>query len=170
MLPSSSKIIRKRKRDRVWEPANQVIANHNRSVFEFAILPQTLWLDFLTLVTIPLSPGLPRTRRGGGSGRGKAPFSRARSETADQASCHDSAGAKTRILFEMVNRNLLRTYDLPETELQQQLHEAFYQEETGNDIDSWLPVEEQEFEVNKVVKGRVLNIVGDDVVVDVGYK
>jgi small subunit ribosomal protein S1 len=70
----------------------------------------------------------------------------------------------------MVNRNLLRTYDLPETELQQQLQEAFYQEDSGSDIESWLPVEEQEFEVNKIVKGRVLNIVGDDVVVDVGYK
>jgi small subunit ribosomal protein S1 len=70
----------------------------------------------------------------------------------------------------MVNRNLLRTFDLPETELQQQLQEAFYQQDTGSDIESWLPMEEQQFEVNKIVKGRVLNIVGDDVVVDVGYK
>ena len=30
--------------------------------------------------------------------------------------------------------------------------------------------QEQEFEVNKIVTGRVLNIVGDDVSVDVGYK
>src|SRR5207248_2322943 len=29
---------------------------------------------------------------------------------------------------------------------------------------------EQEFEVNKIVTGRVVNILGDDVVVDVGYK
>src|SRR5579871_2145617 len=68
----------------------------------------------------------------------------------------------------MVNRNLLRQYDLPESELQQQLEEAFYQPETGS-MD-WLPQEEQEFEVNKIVKGRVLSIIGDDVVVDVGYK
>jgi small subunit ribosomal protein S1 len=70
----------------------------------------------------------------------------------------------------MVNRNLLREYDLPETELQQQLQDAFYQEETGNGVENWLPVEEQEFEVNNIIKGRVLNILGDDVVVDVGYK
>src|SRR5713226_717049 len=69
----------------------------------------------------------------------------------------------------MVNRNLLRQYDLPESELQQQLEEAFYQPEAGGSLD-WLPQEEQEFEVNKIVKGRVLSIIGDDVVVDVGYK
>src|SRR3989440_4515789 len=77
--------------------------------------------------------------------------------------------ASTGTLIAMVNRNLLRQYDLPETELQQQLEEAFYQPETGTALD-WLPQEEQEFEVNKIVKGRVLNILGDDVVVDVGYK
>src|SRR5713101_7083714 len=70
----------------------------------------------------------------------------------------------------MVNRNLLRTFDLPEAELRQQLQDAFYQEETGNDVESWLPQEEQQFEVNKIVRGRVLNIFGDDVIVDVGYK
>jgi small subunit ribosomal protein S1 len=70
----------------------------------------------------------------------------------------------------MVNRNLLRQFDLPEEELHQQLHSAFYQEDTGSDIESWLPQEEQEFEVNKIVKGRVLHVIGDDVVVDVGYK
>jgi small subunit ribosomal protein S1 len=70
----------------------------------------------------------------------------------------------------MVNRNLLRQYDLPETELQQQLEAAFYQEDSGASVESWLPEEEQEFEVNKIVKGRVLNILGDDVVIDVGYK
>jgi small subunit ribosomal protein S1 len=70
----------------------------------------------------------------------------------------------------MVNRNLLREFDLPEMELQQQLEEAFHQPDTGTDVESWLPQEEQEFEANKIVKGRVLNIVGDDVLVDVGYK
>jgi small subunit ribosomal protein S1 len=70
----------------------------------------------------------------------------------------------------MVNRNLLRQFDLPATELQQQLEAAFDQQETGGDLESWLPHEEQEFEVNKIVRGRVLNVIGDDVVVDVGYK
>src|SRR5437870_522951 len=70
----------------------------------------------------------------------------------------------------MVNRNLLRQYDLPELELQEELEAAFQQDETGVGIDAWLPPEEQQFEVNKIVKGRVLNIIGDEVVVDVGYK
>src|SRR5438132_4782025 len=70
----------------------------------------------------------------------------------------------------MVNRNLLRQFDLPEAELQRQLQDAFYQEDTGGSLETWLPVEEQEFEINKILKGRVLNIAGDDVIVDVGYK
>jgi len=70
----------------------------------------------------------------------------------------------------MVNRNLLRQYDLSEDELQRELEAAFDQPETGNDVDSWLPPAEQEFETNKIVKGRVIDIVGDDVLVDVGYK
>lgn len=63
----------------------------------------------------------------------------------------------------MVNRNLLREYEVPEVELQQELQTAFPEED-------WLPPADQEFEVNKIVTGRVLNVVGDDVWVDVGYK
>src|SRR5207253_9385052 len=37
-------------------------------------------------------------------------------------------------------------------------------------LSDWLPDEEQSFETNKIVTGRVINIVGDDVLVDVGYK
>src|SRR5262249_1059055 len=63
------------------------------------------------------------------------------------------------------NRNLLRQFALPEEQLHQELEGAF-----NNDLVGWLPPEEQDFEVNKIIKGRVVNIVGDDVVVDVGYK
>src|ERR1019366_9973224 len=70
----------------------------------------------------------------------------------------------------MVNRNLLRQYDLSGEELEQQLAEAMGLET----YDSEHPVvtfgEGEEFDVNNIVKGRVLNIVGDEVVVDVGYK
>jgi small subunit ribosomal protein S1 len=65
----------------------------------------------------------------------------------------------------MVNRNLLRQYDLSETELQQELDQAF-----NKATEDWLPAEEQEFEVNKIVTGKVLNVVGDSVWIDVGYK
>jgi small subunit ribosomal protein S1 len=69
----------------------------------------------------------------------------------------------------MVNRNLLRQYDLSEDELQTELAAAF----NVPDFDAgheWLPAEEKEFDVNKIVEGRVLNIVGDEVWIDVGYK
>jgi small subunit ribosomal protein S1 len=65
----------------------------------------------------------------------------------------------------MVNRNLIRQFDQPDTELQNQLDAAFDQ-----DITAWLTDEKQVFEANKIVEGRVLNIVGDDVLIDVGYK
>jgi small subunit ribosomal protein S1 len=70
----------------------------------------------------------------------------------------------------MVNRNLLRQFDLPDTELQQELEAAFLRPETGGNVHHWLEDEPQEYEVNKIVTGRVVNLVGDDVVVDVGYK
>src|SRR5262249_1302715 len=71
----------------------------------------------------------------------------------------------------MVNRNLLRQFDLPENELQQELAAAFNQDAyEGAETADWLPQDDQVFEVNKIVSGRVLNVVGDEVWVDVGYK
>src|ERR1019366_2508060 len=66
----------------------------------------------------------------------------------------------------MVNRNLLRQYDLPESELEQELRDAAF------DLDGadWLPAEEQEFRDNRVVTGRVRKVTADMVWVDVGYK
>src|SRR5271168_4848322 len=66
----------------------------------------------------------------------------------------------------MVNRNLLRQYDLPESELEQELNDAAF------DLDGadWLPAEEQEFRDNRVVTGKVRKVTSDDVWVDVGYK
>jgi small subunit ribosomal protein S1 len=69
----------------------------------------------------------------------------------------------------MVNRNLLRQYDLAEMDLQKELEAAFEAPETGG-LENWLPAEEQEFEVNKIVKGRIVNVTDSEVVVDVGYK
>jgi small subunit ribosomal protein S1 len=70
----------------------------------------------------------------------------------------------------MVNRNLLREYDLPDSELQLEYEQIFRRDDGAGDVNDWLPAEEQEFETNKIVTGRVINIVGDDVLVDVGYK
>ena len=66
----------------------------------------------------------------------------------------------------MVNRNLLRQYELADDEMLQELNAAFDQDVTKK----WLPDQEQEFEVNKIITGKVLNVVGDEVWVDVGYK
>jgi small subunit ribosomal protein S1 len=70
----------------------------------------------------------------------------------------------------MVNRNLLRQFDLSEEDLEQELAQAM-------GLDSYDPAhpvvtfqEGEEFDVNNIIKGRVLNILGDEVVVDVGYK
>jgi small subunit ribosomal protein S1 len=71
----------------------------------------------------------------------------------------------------MVNRNLLRQFDLPENELHQELENVFHDDSTQSSVDDWLKLDDRQiFETNKIVSGRVVNIVGDDVVVDVGYK
>jgi small subunit ribosomal protein S1 len=69
----------------------------------------------------------------------------------------------------MVNRNLLRQFDLSEEDLQSELAAAFnVPQYDANHY--WLPAEEAEYTVNKIVEGRVLNLVGDEVWIDIGYK
>ena len=65
----------------------------------------------------------------------------------------------------MVNRNLIRQFDLPEDDLEHELNLAF--DEAGED---WLPADTQEFEDNRVITGRVRKVTSDEVWVDVGYK
>src|SRR5438128_12575780 len=65
----------------------------------------------------------------------------------------------------MVNRNLLRRYDLSESDLQEELNAVFSHEDA-----EWLPPEEQEFQDNQIVTGHVRKVTGDEVWVDVGYK
>jgi small subunit ribosomal protein S1 len=71
----------------------------------------------------------------------------------------------------MVNRNLLRQFDLSEQDLDHELNAALGESATGEQLDlGTFYVDDKVFEVNKIVSGRVANIVGDDVVVDIGYK
>jgi small subunit ribosomal protein S1 len=65
----------------------------------------------------------------------------------------------------MVNRNLLRQFDLTDDQMQLELDAAF-----GAEGDDWLPAEAQIFRDAKLVTGRVLRVTGDEVWVDVGYK
>ena len=64
----------------------------------------------------------------------------------------------------MVNRNLLRQFDVPDEEIQS-LEDIFTQE-----IAEWIHRPDQDYEANKIVTGKVLEIRGDDVVIDIGYK
>ncbi len=63
----------------------------------------------------------------------------------------------------MVNRNLLRQFDT-------QADESLLNDIFANDLESWLPADEQHYEMNKIVQGKVLEIRGDSVVIDIGYK
>ena len=66
----------------------------------------------------------------------------------------------------MVNRNLLRQIDTLDSD--QEIADLFADEEGG--FDRWLPDESQVYDQNKIVTGKVLEIRGEDVVIDIGYK
>jgi len=65
----------------------------------------------------------------------------------------------------MVDRNLLREFDVNEDELT-----ALVTAEDGSDALEQFLGEGQSFVIGRIVSGRVVEIVGDQVVVDVGYK
>jgi small subunit ribosomal protein S1 len=65
----------------------------------------------------------------------------------------------------MVDRNLLREFDVNEDELT-----ALVTAEDGSDSLAHFLGEGQSFVIGRIVSGRVVEIVGDQVVVDVGYK
>jgi hypothetical protein len=64
----------------------------------------------------------------------------------------------------VVNRNLMRTFDLPADQLADQLGAIF-----GEDGD-WLTPDAQVIRENRLLSGRVLQVTADVVVVDIGYK
>lgn len=64
----------------------------------------------------------------------------------------------------MVNRNLLRQFDVPDDDIND-INQTFDQE-----IQQWISSDDQDYEANKIVTGKVLEIRGDDVVIDIGYK
>jgi small subunit ribosomal protein S1 len=64
----------------------------------------------------------------------------------------------------MVDRNLLREFDVSDDELS-----ALVLGEDGVSLDHFLG-EGQSFEIGRIVSGKVVEVVGDQVVIDVGYK
>jgi small subunit ribosomal protein S1 len=65
----------------------------------------------------------------------------------------------------MVDRNLLREFDISDDELTA----LVTNEEGENQLDQFLG-SGQNFEIGRIVSGKVVEVVGDQVVVDVGYK
>jgi small subunit ribosomal protein S1 len=65
----------------------------------------------------------------------------------------------------MVDRNLLREFDIDEGELNAVIATA-----DGSDPMSEFLVEGQDFDIGTIVAGKVVEVVGDQVIVDVGYK
>jgi small subunit ribosomal protein S1 len=64
----------------------------------------------------------------------------------------------------MVNRNLMRQFDAPlDAEEKIQL-------EFETEIAEWIKQSDKDYEANKIVTGRVVEIRGEDVVIDIGYK
>ena len=79
--------------------------------------------------------------------------------------CWLSAGRIGKRNANMVDRNLLREFDVSDDELT-----ALVTAEDGtNTLDQFLG-EGQSFEIGRIVSGKVVEVVGDQVVVDVGYK
>jgi small subunit ribosomal protein S1 len=70
----------------------------------------------------------------------------------------------------MVNRNLLRQFDLTGDEWEHELDAAFGRGQAGTDVDHWLPAEAQAIQDQRVVTGQVRRVTGDEVWVDVGAK
>src|SRR5437879_4259970 len=66
----------------------------------------------------------------------------------------------------MVNRNLFSKYDLDHDQLAHELADADF----GPEGSEWLPPESQSFQENKLLTGRILQVTGEQVLVDVGYK
>jgi len=70
----------------------------------------------------------------------------------------------------MVNRNLLQKFDSDTEDEINAIFSEHQQELDLTDEQGWLPPESEAYETNKIVTGRVLEVRGEDIVIDIGYK
>ena len=72
----------------------------------------------------------------------------------------------------MVDRNLLREFNISDDELEAQMKAAMAEEEGGEDfdIDNLYTDVTLEFDSGQIVPGKVIRIEGDEVLIDVGFK
>jgi len=65
--------------------------------------------------------------------------------------------------------DVVRKYDLPDDELDAKVQEAFAELETGA-MEKQYEASVREFSADTILSGKVLNVVNQDVIVDIGYK
>jgi hypothetical protein len=65
--------------------------------------------------------------------------------------------------------DVVRKYDLPANELEQKVAETFAEFE-GQDVERHYEESVREFEPDTILMGKVLNVVNQEVIVDIGYK
>ena len=75
----------------------------------------------------------------------------------------------------MVDRNLIREFQIDDDDLDAQFATAIAEaNDEGEDFEDYMDLvyteSDQDYDVNKIVTGRIIDIDGDDVTVDIGYK
>ena len=70
----------------------------------------------------------------------------------------------------MVDQNLIKQLDISDAEIDAQFEEFFGDESTREGMDKFVSESMTDFDANTILKARVVGIVGNDVVLDVGLK
>jgi small subunit ribosomal protein S1 len=70
----------------------------------------------------------------------------------------------------MVDRNLIKQIDISDAEIDAQFEDAFEQEFDRGGMDTFVADSMSDFDTNTVLKARVIGVVGNDVILDVGLK
>jgi small subunit ribosomal protein S1 len=79
-------------------------------------------------------------------------------------------GYKLQVYGSMVDRNLLRQIEIDENELEQAIADAMGQEDVRQGLGEAVEQMITNFKPGTIIKGRVVEVVGDGVIIDVGFK
>lgn len=69
-----------------------------------------------------------------------------------------------------MGRDILKEYDVNLDDVEKEVAEIMGEEEKQEKVESTYFESIQDFEVGTVLKGRILSVLGDNVIVDCGYK
>ena len=78
-------------------------------------------------------------------------------------------GEATRGRRVMVDRLILDDMNVPAADIEREIEEVMSDPELG-DLTKAIDESIKNFEAGSIIKGRVINVIGDDVIIDVGYK